>query len=281
MPFPSGSNNVLAHFYPNCSCCGSGSASGSASECECWFFNLSKIGSEAGSEGWGYCQNSDPVNADCKKNFVLTIYFNFTNCGSAPIGSCGSGGPASGAETGLVEDGSGSGSGSIPCSTTCPENCCDLIPKSKELYLTCFGNLLTTQNIVTLTETSENVCYDPNGVRFLECKGARPICDYALIGRTWNFDEDGRGVFGIALDSSFIYGFLENPSLDSCNPLLISGTSSFGKGFPDYPSLFSCIYKCFGFLESEVYLDLSCMTATWVITEASTGGGGGGGGPVL
>lgn len=274
MPFPSGSNNVLAHFYPNCSCCGSGS--GSASECECWFFNLSKIGSEAGSEGWGYCQNSDPVNADCKRNFVLTIYFNFTNCGSAPIGSCGSGGPASGAETGLVEDGSGSGSGSIPCSTTCPENCCDLIPKRKEFYLTCYGDAMATANLININEE----CSDPNDTRFLECKGARPNCDYAVIGRRFNYGEDYHGIFGLAIDSSFLFGFLENPSLDSCNPVQISGTTSFGSGFADYPSLISCFFKCFGFSESGYFLDLSCMTATWVITEASTGGGGGGG-PVL
>lgn len=225
-------------FYPNCNCC-SGSGSGS---CACSFFE-------------SLCA-ADPVYTDCKTAFTATVRFNFSACTHGSIGSCASGSSGGGPSTGGDFEPTGSGS---DC-TICPD-CCDLIPSTITFGLVCIGTTLTTENLVSAT----GACSDPSSNEESgSCKGYRSDrCPY------FQLTSSGSGQAWIPVDSSGIYGTISAFSLDSCNPLQITGSISFsnstvinGSGAEAFAP---CLAACLG-IDGTTY-DWDCITATFTITE--------------
>lgn len=217
-------------FYKNCTCCAGSESSGSGSaSCFCSFFNV-------------LCPTS-PVKTNCQKNFVVNITLNFSGCVGTQMGSCGSGSGISGPETGLDVDGSGS-TGS-DCRKTC-KPCCELVPFSYELNLECFNDILAVPEL--------NGDCIPVGSH--ECLGNRLNCPFFTI------DSGLSGYFGNLFDDGYLTIIFNGAILDSCSPLVISGTLN---GIAT--NLSTCLRSCLeGFNQPEFYP--TCITGTFTITEA-------------
>lgn len=268
--------------YPNCNCC-SGSGSGSGS-CQCSFFDAGKALSE--------CSTSS-VKTACKTAFYLSVTLSYSQCSGLPIGSCGS--AASGAETGLTVDGSGSGSAQ-DCVTDCP-SCCDLFSKTFEIPLVCYGDLIVSKNMVD------------GSPEYIECFGGSGNSPFigGSIGSCLTykkcpyfvFTSDGTGHLALPIDHwvlhFYIPGYNGNISVDSCDPLQITMNSEAFCGDQVNDISAPCLANCLGrngweypswidqdLTLADVKFDCSCIKATMILTENSIGGGGGGGGgPVL
>jgi hypothetical protein len=240
-------------FYKNCNCCsgsGSGSASGSDSQagCDCRFLT-------AGFDDNLRCDGF-PVVTECKKNFVVNIYINFSGCGSTPIANCSSGSAASGPETGLdiIE----TGSGSIPCLTTCP-NCCDLVPKQLQINLECIDDTLASTNLI------DGFC----GSSFFDnetgstCLGRRSDkCTFFIIkisGSSFG------GAFAFPIDNGYLAGGIDFANVVSCDPFQLSGSLLFGRAGAPVTEI--CLAECLT-TNTGTVLDPGCITGTFTITEA-------------
>jgi hypothetical protein len=236
-------------YYPNCSCCsGSGSGSGSVL-CDCGFF----VGAVANCFGY-------PVVTDCKKDFVATISFSFSDCGSFPIGSCSSGSGASGAETGL--DGPETGSGS-DCLATCP-NCCDIFPQSVQIDLVCIGtNELVSKNVVS-GDGRFSKCFEEIGSvgSCLQYPSALDACNYFYLSNA-NF-VGFYGFFVLRIDYYYATFLIDFFQVLSCEPLQISGTFFMGY-VGNQEAALPCLFNCIGASES---VDLNCIKGTFTITES-------------
>lgn len=238
-------------FYKNCNCCsgsGSGSASGSGSQadCDCTFLTASLA-------EFRRCDGFDVVTL-CKKRFVVNINLNFSGCGSTPLANCGSGSGASGAETGLIVDGSGSTS---DCLTTCP-NCCDLIKSGYQLDLECVGDTLTTENLID-GNCGSNTFFETGSY----CLGNRlDKCAYFWITVTGS---SFLGAFFLPIDNGYIGGFTIDANVASCDPFLMSGTLNLGQNGRTLVE--PCLANCLTVPDVGV-LDPGCITGTFTITEA-------------
>lgn len=253
----------LVNFYTNCSCCGSGS-SGSGqptTQCPCKRY----VGVDSYEGFFDMCDGS-PVYDSCVMDFIVTINFDFSECVGRPIGSCGSG---SGSAVLL-----GSGSGSGPCLSGCP-SCCDLIPPIVEMPLKCQCTVGTTfvpgfGTYANCYLASYNLFDPPEPCKF---NGSSPIC-YGLRKDQCPFfivSKGGLINFFIPIDNAGLQGtvpissgYPQVWSLDSCDPLLITGQM---KLFPvRSPSVFMpCLNGCGGAGGADVP---SCVKATFAITEA-------------
>jgi hypothetical protein len=230
-------------FYSNCDCCVSSGSSqtGSGSNlCNCFFvYNFQ----DDTTPCWGVF---NPAR-QCKKNFVVNINLSFAGCNPSPIGSCSS--ASSGAETGF--DGPSTGSAS-DCLTECPD-CCNLIDSSYELNLVCVGNTLTTENLI---DGSCGSSADFESGSF--CLGKRKNkCTYFYItadGPTFY------GQFFIPIDNWGLGGFIQFPSVFSCDPFVMGGGLNFGRDFA--PVLEPCLANCLN------GLDPVCISGFFTITEA-------------
>lgn len=244
-------------FYKNCNCCsgsGSGSASGSGSQatCDCNFFTIT-------------CPSS-PVSTQCETQFVASLSFDFSQCGSFPIGSCASGSSASGAETGLTVDGSGSGSSS-DCIQTCPD-CCDLLPNNVEIPLTCIGTILIS-DISTETDPNHSMCIEKieaNSGSCLQVPNSSSACNFMALDSLGTF-----GVYGsiwLNIDNNFVYLVIDSFSVTSCNPVVVSG-SFYMAPLNDLANAFPCLGLCIGtVLENDDLITSECVKGTFTITEA-------------
>ena len=228
-------------FYKNCDCCGSGSSGSGSNSCQCAFFT-------------SLCSTS-PVHTNCKTNFVVNIVLDFSGCVGTEIGSCGSGsasgsddGPGSvpkGPAQGSQQTGSSGSSGS-ECRKTC-KSCCDLAPLIYELSLECFDSIIAVPDF-------NGECIPPGGG--FECLENRTNCSYFEINSTLN------GTFQTLYDDGFIGLNFENATVDSCNPLQISGTFNSAKTI-----LSSCLASCL--IGSDGFsLSANCINGSFTITEA-------------
>lgn len=272
---------TLRFFYPNCDCC-SGSGSSGSGSCNCLFYTVT-----AGCNG-------EAVGGHCPTDYVATIRLNFSGCGSSPIGSCGSSG-SSGSDTEPtasgsvipIESGSSGSSGSGSDCHICP-SCCVIANKAWQITLRCIDFYLASDSFIS---TYGSTCFGSSafsgqsgsdncvGFRTDRCNGGQVIAGGDGISIT--------GTFIVPLDGGFLYIGVNNFSVSSCNPFLMSGTVSSvtplytSTDYSAYSSVFPCLSAC---LDSS-YLGgggWSCVTGTVTVTEASTGsegGGGGGGGP--
>jgi hypothetical protein len=254
-------------FYKNCNCCSGSGSSGSGSQaCGCNFFSST-------------CSSS-PVHNECKTDFVASISFDFSECGSFPIGSCGSGSAASGAETGL--DGPETGSGS-DCIQTCPD-CCDLLPDNVEIPLTCVGSLLIS-DISSETDPKYAACkekIETNAGSCLQVPNNSNACNFMYLDSSAT-----SGTYGniwLNIDNNFVYLVIDGFSVTSCEPVVVSG-SFYMAPLNDIANAFPCLGPCIGtVLTDDDLITSECVKGTFTITEALAGGGGGGGGgggPIL
>jgi hypothetical protein len=244
-------------YYRNCTCC-----SGSGSGCECQYWG----NTPCAGESYDACDSI---------RLKAVITFDYSGCGQFFGGSfwkC-SGSSASGAETGLTVDGSGSGSGS--CLQECPD-CCDLLPDSITLDLVCVGDTYVTENLIDANPEDPSWSFDSN------CLGNRPDKQTYMLFPSCMFGDSNNciGLLVIPLDGfNLIFYLYADPfylNLVSCNPLdvrysITCGNSSTSAGYDLMPCLSACIGG-----------NTCCVRANISITEASSGGGGGGGGgPIL
>lgn len=218
-------------YFENCTSCCSGSH-----PCNCSFFDI-------------HCPEDSPVRLNCKKNFIANIYLDFSNCIQSPIKTCGSG-------YGTGQTGSGS------CYTSCPD-CCDLIPGSWQLHMTCVGDYLASSNLVD-GSCGSSIDFKPT----YSCVGNDPSrCNFFWINKQLNF----KGQFWIPIDNWGFGGYPYNTFVISCEPLVISGQLFFGRGLR--PISEPCVAACFGRSPNTwpipgIGNDPGCTTGTFVITEA-------------
>lgn len=239
-------------FYRNCNCCSgsgsSGSGSGSAAACDCEFLT-------AGFDEQLRCDGF-PVVTECKKNFVVNIYINFSGCVSTAIGSCGSGSSGLSLESGVVDGESGSGSTS-ECLSECPA-CCDLIPKQFQINLECIGDSLASANLI-----DGNCGSSLDLATGSTCLGRRSDkCTFFYITITGS---SFSGQFFLPIDNGYLGGGVTFANVVSCNPFQLSGSLLFGRAGAPVTEI--CLAECLTNNTGTV-LDPGCITATFTITEA-------------
>ncbi len=263
-------------FIANCPCCsGSGSGSGSS---------VSGSGLPA-----GICLFFDNICSGNSFNFETflkaTVTLDFSNCLNTPIGSCTSGSLAS-----LVVDGDPvTGSGS--CRSTCP-SCCDLVPQTFEFDLVCFDDSSTGQSYLMSKDlwslyAGDNRCFlgdaliEPDG-----CLGNRSDrCSWFILSTDVGRNNittaevvlpvDYGNIYGVALsDDQLGFPCQSSISLDSCDPLLISGNMVAGLTYGVSAEYLPCLRPCLfpegnlGDLPSSTYQNrLCCISMTFAITE--------------
>ncbi len=258
----------------NCPCCSGSGSSGSASgsglpDGLCVFFD----------------QICPDISLDFQTFLKATVTLDFSNCVGTPIGSCASGS----LQTGVV-DGSEGSAGS--CRSTCP-SCCDLIPETFEFDLVCFDDSSTGQSYLMSKDLWSLYAGDTRclfGDALIEpdgCLGIRSDrCAWFIlstnVGRTSITSAevvlpvDYGNIYGVAFaDDNLGYPCSSSISLDSCEPLQISGNMiaglTYGVGAEYLPCLRPCLFPegdianlPGGDFESR----MCCVSMTFTITEA-------------
>lgn len=233
--------------YRNCNCCSgsgsSGSGSGSSGAgCACQFFK-------------GHPCEGSPVDTCNGSTLTATVTFNFSDCAGSKWSQC-SGSGSTGKLPGTGGDFTGSGSGS--CSQTCPSSCCDLLPR-KTFTMLCVGTQYFSDNLFDVAAGDPGFVFDSS------CAG------YRTDKKAWLYfgPADGAdtlaGAMFIPIDGfglTFLISDI-NISYTSCNPLQINIIGICNTPGDTVRTMSPCLAACM----DEQYAGLCCVKANIVITE--------------